>query len=61
MSVKEMAGQLGISLPKAYELTHVEGFPVIHVGRKKIVLVDGFVKWLSDNAGNRVAEGRGQR
>ena len=62
MSVKEMAGQLGISLPKAYELTHIEGFPVIHVGRKKIVLVEGFDRWLNDNMGNQVAlkaKGRG--
>jgi len=31
------------------------GFPVINVGRKEIVLVDGFYKWLESNMGNTVA------
>jgi excisionase family DNA binding protein len=60
MSVKEMAGQLGISLPKAYELTHIKGFPVIHVGRRKIVPVERFAEWLDENLGNRIT-GRGDK
>jgi len=52
ISVKEMAGYMGLSLPKAYELTHIQGFPVINVGRKKIILVEGFLNWLKDNSGN---------
>ena len=51
MTVKEMGQQLGISLPKAYELTHIEGFPVINVGRKKIILTDKFLEWLDENSG----------
>jgi len=52
ISVKEMAGYMGLSLPKAYELTHIQGFPVIKVGRKKIILVEGFLNWLKENSGN---------
>jgi len=51
MTVKEMGQQLGISLPKAYELTHIEGFPMIQVGRRKIILVEKFLEWLDDNSG----------
>ena len=54
MSVKEMAGHLGLSLPKAYELTHIQDFPVIKVGRKKIILVEGFLEWLKLNSGNTI-------
>ena len=52
MSVKEMAEHMGLSLPKAYELTHIQGFPVISVGRRKIILVECFLNWLKDNSGN---------
>ena len=58
MTVKEMGKQLGISLPKAYELTHIKGFPMIQVGRRKIILVEKFLKWLDDNSGASFAVGK---
>lgn len=45
-SVKEMATVLGIGVNKAYELTFIEGFPVIKVGAKKIVPKAALEKWL---------------
>lgn len=51
MSVKEMSQQLGVSLPTAYDLTHVEGFPVIQVGRRKVIPIDGFRRWLETSSG----------
>ena len=50
MSVKEMSQQLGVSLPKAYELTNIRGFPVIQVGRRKLIPADGVRKWLEMNS-----------
>lgn len=50
MTVSEMAQQLGISKPKAYELTGLQGFPVIKVGTRKIIPIDAFGKWLEDTA-----------
>ena len=38
-SVKELAKMLGISENKAYQLTRIEGFPVIKVGRNKLVVL----------------------
>ena len=32
ISVQELSSQLGISLPKAYELVKTPGFPVIRIG-----------------------------
>ena len=34
MSVQELSSQLGISLPKAYELVKSEGFPSIRIGTR---------------------------
>lgn len=46
MSVKELAGQLGISMPKAYELVKQPGFPSIRVGGRILIPVDAFKEWL---------------
>ena len=46
MSVKELASDLGISLPKAYQLVKQPGFPVIHVGARILIPVDAFREWM---------------
>ena len=50
MSVQELASQLGISLPKAYELVKRPGFPVLRIGTRILIPVEAFREWLSDNA-----------
>ena len=46
MSVQELAEQMGISLPKAYELVKEPGFPSIRIGTRIIIPVDAFHEWL---------------
>lgn len=46
MSVQELSAQMGISLPKAYELTKTPGFPVIRIGTRILIPVDAFREWL---------------
>lgn len=46
MSVQELVAQLGVSLPKAYELVKQPGFPVIRVGTRILIPVDAFREWL---------------
>lgn len=46
MSVEEMAQVVGISKPKAYELVHQEGFPVVRIGRRMVIPKEGLTKWL---------------
>ena len=46
MSVQELAAQLGVSLPKAYELVKQPGFPVIRVGTRILIPIDAFREWL---------------
>ena len=50
MSVQELSSQMGISLPKAYELVKQTGFPTINIGTRILIPVDAFHKWLNDQA-----------
>lgn len=49
MSVPELAEQMGISLPKAYELCKREGFPAITVGKRVVVVTKLFEEWLCNS------------
>ena len=46
MSVQEMAMQMGIFLPKAYELVKQPGFPSIRIGTRILIPIDAFREWL---------------
>lgn len=46
LTVKEMADLLGISYKTANALTHRENFPVVCLGRKKLIPREGLEKWL---------------
>ena len=46
MSVQELSRQMGISLPKAYELAKEPGFPTIRIGTRILIPVEGFQTWL---------------
>lgn len=51
INVQELAMQLGISIPKAYELTRTPGFPSIRIGTRIVIPVEEFKKWLKDSSG----------
>ena len=42
MTVQELAAQMGISMPTAYELVKRPGFPTIRVGTKILIPVEAF-------------------
>ena len=50
MTVKEMAKQLNISLPTAYQLVKTDGFPVIYIGTKILIPVEEFKTWLKSES-----------
>lgn len=52
MSVQELSAQMGISLPKAYELVKMPGFPIIRVGTRILIPVEAYREWLFKNAVN---------
>ena len=49
MSVQELAAQMGISLPKAYELVKEPDFPTIRVGTRILIPVEAYREWLIRN------------
>lgn len=52
LSVEEMANELGISRPIAYELIKREGFPAIRISERRIIIpVEALRNWLNKNAG----------
>lgn len=51
VSVQEMAELLKISKPTAYKLVHTNGFPVLNLGRRKIIPYKKFTEWLEQNKG----------
>lgn len=54
MSVQELSAQMGISLPKAYELVKTPGFPAIRIGTRILIPVEGFRKWLVEQTERRL-------
>ena len=46
MSAQEMTSQIDISLPKAYELVKVDGFPSIRIETRILIPVEAFREWL---------------
>ena len=46
MSVQELSSQMGISLPKAYELVRTPGFPSIRIGTRILIPIEAFREWL---------------
>ena len=53
MSVQELSAQMGISLPKAYELVKSPGFPTIRIGTRILIPVDAYKEWLLKNSARR--------
>lgn len=51
LTVKEFAEQMQISMPTAYDLTERKGFPVIRVGKKKLIPVEPLKVWLAQESG----------
>jgi excisionase family DNA binding protein len=46
MTVAELGEVMGLSKPKAYELASRCDFPCLQVGRRKLIPVDAFKRWL---------------
>lgn len=52
LTVEEMATELGISRPVAYELVKRAGFPAIRISERRIIIpVEALRNWLNKNAG----------
>ena len=53
LNVAELAHELGISKPVAYELTKKNGFPAIRISERRIIIPrDGLQRWLDSEVSN---------
>lgn len=52
-TAKEAARAASVSMPTFYDWTHISGFPVIRAGRKYIVPIKAFERWLEEQAANK--------
>lgn len=50
MTVDEVAEALGIARPNAYALAKSNGFPSVRIGKRLIIPVNEFYKWLSEES-----------
>jgi excisionase family DNA binding protein len=50
ISVSEMAGLLGVSIPTAYKLANQPGFPTVHIGKRLVIPMEAFKHWLNRQA-----------
>lgn len=48
---KELSKTYKLGINTVYRLTHIKGFPVIAIGRKKFILRNLFEEWIKDNLG----------
>lgn len=60
LSVQDMADQLGISRPIAYQIVGRSDFPKVRIGRRIIIPRHGLEDWLRREAGNVVMGGEQQ-
>jgi len=48
MTVEQMGAELGICRQSAYELARSNGFPTVRIGKRMVIPVAAFEKWLED-------------
>ena len=51
LSVNDVSRILGVSRAFAYNLFHSKGFPVIILGKRRIIKKDSFLNWLREKEG----------
>ena len=54
LTVAQLAEQLQIGRSQAYDLTHIDGFPVIRIGRNVRINRAGLQDWLDRNSGGMI-------
>lgn len=45
-SIPEAAAVLGISTSKMYQVIKIEGFPVLLIGKRRLISKEGLKRWL---------------
>ena len=51
IGVDDLTRVMGVSLPVAYDLVHIQGFPALRVGKRWLIPVKALEGWLNENCG----------
>ena len=51
MNAQDVAGYLNISLSCAYQVMNSRDFPVLKIGKRRIVTKEHFLEWLQNASG----------
>lgn len=51
LTIKELAAVLGVGEDKARQLTHTKGFPVVVLGKRRLIIASRLDSWLDENIG----------
>ena len=51
MNARDIAGYLNISLSCAYQVMNSRDFPVLKIGRRRIVTREHFLEWIQNASG----------
>ena len=54
MNARDIAGYLNISLSCAYQVMNSRDFPVLKIGKRRIVTKEHFLEWLQNASGEIV-------
>ena len=49
LSAKDISKYLGISKANSYQLMDSKGFPILRIGKRKLVPKDKFLIWINNN------------
>lgn len=50
-SISEAAEVLGVSTSKMYQIVKIEGFPLLTLGKRRLVPIKGLERWVENMAG----------
>jgi excisionase family DNA binding protein len=48
-SIPEAAKVLGVSAPTVYALAKSKNFPILHIGKRKLIPIAGLNEWIKNN------------
>ena len=54
LNAEELAKALNISMSSSYRLMHSKGFPVVKIGKRRMVTKHDLLKWMSQQVAHSI-------